>query len=110
MPDLIAQGQQADQRWRRSLPPRQPLIIGREGPWAVGWDRQVSRSHVEVQWKHGRLHVRKLSGATNPVFLRGKRKDEFLIKPGEQCVIGATMFTLADEKVTIAALTLPQRG
>ena len=103
MPDLIAQGQNPNQRWRRSLPPRKPLIIGREGPWAVGWDRQVSRSHVEVQWKHGRLRVRKLSEATNPVFLRGKPNDDFSMKPGEQFVIGATMFTLADEKVTIAA-------
>jgi len=103
MPDLIAQGQQPDQRWRRSVPPRKAVVIGRGGPWATAWDRQISRSHVEVQWKHGRLHVRRLPSATNPVFLRGKQKDSFRIKPGEQFVIGSTMFTLADEKVTIAA-------
>ena len=103
MPDLIAQGPNPNERWRRNVPPRSPLVIGREGTWAVGWDRQISRSHVEVQWKHGRLHVRKLAQATNPVFVRGKAKEEFVLKPGEQFVIGGTMFTLADEKVTIAA-------
>lgn len=103
MPDLIAQGQQPEQRWRRSVPPRQPIVIGRAGPWATAWDRQISRGHVEIQWKHGRLQVRKLPEATNPVFLRGKGTDHFFLKPGEQFVIGSTVFTLADEKVTVVA-------
>ena len=80
MPDLIAQGPNPNERWRRNVPPRSPLVIGREGTWAVGWDRQISRSHVEVQWKHGRLHVRKLAQATNPVFVRGKGLDPHCIE------------------------------
>ena len=77
--------------------------MGREGEWAVGWDRQISRSHVELLWKHGRLTVRRLENATNPVFSSGKPSDRFHLKPGQQFVIGSTVFTLADEKVTVAA-------
>jgi adenylate cyclase len=103
MPDLIAQGAQPQQRWRRSLPPRQTLVIGRTGSWAVEWDKQVSRQHAEVCWKHGRLQIRRLDDAVNPIFLRGKATDNFFIKPGEHFVIGGTTFTLADEQVNIDA-------
>ncbi len=103
MPDLIAQGGRPEQRWRRGVPPRQTVVVGRDGPWAVAWDRQVSRQHAEICWKHGRLQVRRLPDAANPVFLRGAANDQFFIKPGEHFVIGSTMFTLADEKVRFAA-------
>ena len=99
MPDLIAQGAEESQRWRRLILPRMPIIVGRAGHWGTPWDKQISRSHAEIVWKHGRLLVRKLPEATNPVFLRGKASDQFYIKPGEHFVIGNTTFTLADEQV-----------
>lgn len=101
MPDLIAQGTEPSQRWRRSVPPRQTLVLGRAGAWAAPWDRQISRRHAEICWKHGRLQVQRLGDATNPVFLRGKARDIFYVKPGEHFVIGQTTFTLTDESVNV---------
>jgi adenylate cyclase len=101
MPDLIAQGAEESQRWRRSILPRMPIIVGRAGGWGTPWDKQISRSHAEIVWKHGRLLVRKLPEATNPVFLRGKATEQFYIKPGEHFVIGSTTFTLTDEQVHV---------
>jgi adenylate cyclase len=107
MPDLIAQGAEESQRWRRSILPRMPTVLGRAGNWSAPWDKQISRNHVEIVWKHGRLLVRKLPEATNPVFLRGKPSDQFYIKPGEHFVIGTTTFSLADEQVNVAADAAP---
>ncbi len=51
MADLIAQGGEAQQRWRRALPPEQAIVLGRAaGIWAVPWDTHVSRRHVSLQW------------------------------------------------------------
>lgn len=107
MPDIIAQGAEPTQRWRRSILPRMPTIIGRTGNWGSPWDKQISRAHAEIVWKHGRLLVRKLPEAANPVFLRGKASEQFYIKPGEHFVIGTTTFTLADEQVNVAADASP---
>ncbi len=47
MPDLIAQGASAEDRWRRSLAPGRRYVIGRDvDVWTVDWDKQVSRRHV----------------------------------------------------------------
>ncbi|MCA9176471.1 MAG: adenylate/guanylate cyclase domain-containing protein [Planctomycetales bacterium] len=99
MPDLIAQGERPHQRWRRSLSAG-AVVLGRAaGPMSVGWDTQVSRQHAELTWQDDVLHVRKLPEARNPIFVRGSQQDEFEIHPGEHFVIGATTFSLADERV-----------
>ncbi|MCA9270619.1 MAG: hypothetical protein KDA41_19190, partial [Planctomycetales bacterium] len=103
MPDLIAQGAQSNDRWRRSIPSRQNVVLGRTAAWAVPWDRQISRQHAELHWKHGRLQVRRLPDTRNPIFLLGKPSDHFFVKPGEQFVIGGTSFLVADEKVHVNA-------
>ena len=104
MPDLIAQGIEAQQRWRRPLPEGQPVVLGRAaGVWAVPWDHQVSRRHVRLRWNGQRLEVVRLSEARNPVFLLGKEENWFTITPGEHFVIGQTTFTLADQRVSIEA-------
>jgi adenylate cyclase len=104
MPDLIAQGVEAQQRWRRPLPEGQPVVLGRAGGvWAVPWDHQVSRRHVRLRWNGQRLEIVRLSEARNPVFLLGKEENWFTIKPGEHFVIGQTTFTLADQRVNIEA-------
>src|SRR5947209_3632503 len=84
MADLIAQGLTTHQRWRRTLPEGQPVILGRTaGTWAVPWDEQISRRHAEVTWRSGRLKVRRLPTARNPIFLRGQTTDEFELRPRE---------------------------
>lgn len=104
MPDLIAQGIEPQQRWRRSLPERQTVTLGRlSGTWAVPWDSHVSRRHARLVWSGKKLDVSRLSESRNPIFLRGKEADDFSIEPGEHFVIGQTTFTLADQRVNITA-------
>ena len=104
MPDLIAQGVEAQQRWRRGLPLRQPVVLGRSGGvWAVPWDPHISRQHVRLEWTGERLEVAQLPGTRNPVYLRGEEQARFSLRPGEHFVIGQTTFTLADQRVNITA-------
>jgi adenylate cyclase len=49
-----------------------------------------------------RQSARVLDSARNPVFFRGRKTDEFEIRPGEHFVIGGTTFTLADERVHVS--------
>jgi len=102
MPDLIAQGVEAQQRWRRTLPEGQPVVLGRAaGIWAVPWDQHVSRRHVRLRFNGRRLDVARLAEARNPIFFQGKEENRFSIAPGEHFVIGQTTFTLADQRVNI---------
>jgi adenylate cyclase len=104
MPDLIAQGVEAQQRWRRSLPEGQAVVLGRSGGiWAVPWDQHVSRKHVSMCWEGDHLEVAQLPEASNPVYSHGKEESRFSLLPGEHFVIGQTTFTLADQRVSMAA-------
>ena len=104
MPDLIAQGIEAQQRWRRPLPEGQAVVVGRQsGSWAVPWDQHISRQHVRLVCTENQLRVTQLSTATNPVYFRGKQAPRFVLRPGEHFVIGDTSFTLATQRVSITA-------
>lgn len=104
MSDLIAQGQEAQQRWRRPLPQGKAVVLGRTGGiWAVAWDHQVSRQHVRVRFDGETLEVVRLAGALNPVFFHGKETSRFVVRPGEHFVIGQTTFALADQRANITA-------
>ena len=103
MPDLIAQGAAPEHRWRRTLPAEQPCVLGRSaGFWSVPWDNRISRRHVELCWRDGRLMVQRIAGSTNPVFYCGREDDRFLVQPGERFVIGQTACTLTDEQGSIS--------
>jgi len=107
MPDLVASGEQPAQHWRRLLPPGQPVILGRAADvWAVPWDRWISRQHAELVWEEGRLYVRLLPGARNPLFFRGKDASSASLGMGESFVIGTTTFTL-DAGKTLVRETRP---
>lgn len=96
MPELVARGIQSSQMWQNELPDG-TVVIGRDeanGAWATPWDAQISRRHAEVQWKDGKLHVRRLPSAKNQVFVRGVPTDEFTVELGEQFAIGDTVFSL----------------
>src|SRR5262249_37447933 len=106
MADLIAQGPRPENRWRQALLAGQVVVLGREAGgdgsslWGVPWEPFLSRRHLELVWQNGRLEVRQLPGARNPVFVRGREADHFELKPGEHFVIGSTIFTLADQAAT----------
>ncbi len=107
MPDLIAQGPNPSDRWRRSLPSDgdagQPIILGRTAHgWAVTWDDRISRNHAKILWNGSRLEVSRLADARNPIFYRGLRKDLFEISIGDHFVIGQTTFSLVDQRIRTA--------
>lgn len=100
MADLIAQGNEPQQRWRRVLRPNQRFLLGREaGNFSTGWDQQISRNHARACWEQGRLHVEKLPDARNPVFFGGRPSEAFQVRAGEQFVIGQTTFTVTSDTV-----------
>ena len=104
MADLIAQGEQTQQRWRRTLPVGQRVLLGRaSGPWAVPWDPHISRQHAELLWDGQRLEVRQRPKVRNPIFFQGQEAVEFSMHPGQHFVIGRTTFTLVDQRVTVTA-------
>jgi adenylate cyclase len=104
MADLIAQGDEAQHRWRRALGEGQPVVLGRaHGVWAVPWDPHVSRRHAALRYERGRLDVVALPDAQNPIFFRGKDSARFKLRPGEHFVIGNTTFTLVDQRVAVTA-------
>ena len=103
MADLIAQGPDAQHRWRRTLHEGRVVVLGRAGAgWPAAWDDRISRRHAELSWDGRRLHVRRLAEARNPIFVSGRPADEFEISPGEHFVVGETTFTLSDERVSIS--------
>jgi adenylate cyclase len=103
MPDLIAQGPQPSQRWRKSLVEQERLVIGRTtGTWATGWDAHISRQHVAVCWSQGKLRVTTFPQAHNPVYVRGTAVTDFDMVPGEHFVIGSTTFSLVDERARVS--------
>ncbi len=104
MADLIAQGSETQQRWRRTLPVGQRLVIGRgTGPWAVPWDQHISRRHAEVEWTGQRLDVSQVPEARNPIYFRGKESRQFVMGPDEHFVIGRTTFMLVEQQVAVSA-------
>jgi adenylate cyclase len=106
MAELIAQGPEFTQRWRRRLNKDQPMSLGRQaGVWSVPWDDHISRQHVRVCWNGQALDVEKLATARNPVFVNGNAVTQFQLTPGEHFVIGQTTFTLSADnpQVTLDA-------
>ncbi len=102
MADLIAQGAEISQRWRRTLPVDKPVIIGREsGAWSTPWDDRVSREHARICWDGKRLAVERIESARNPVFLQGRQVEQFQLASGEHFVIGNTSFTLSADRMRV---------
>lgn len=102
MPELIAQGPKPEHRWRRRLPAGQPICLGREaGRWSIYWDETVSRQHAEVRLDGKALSVERLPNAVNAIFVRGAERDRFDLELDEHFVIGATTFTLVDERLNV---------
>lgn len=88
------------------------LLIGRaeDADVRVEGDLHVSRRHAEVALGRGKLKVRKLMGASNPVYHAGAAKTEFELPPGGSFMIGRTRFTYVDEAAPEPAEALPSAG
>jgi adenylate cyclase len=96
--ELVAHGQQRTQHWRRPIPDGKTVRLGRApqdaDSFAVPWDYLISREHADLCWKDGRLHVRCLSTAKNPIYYHEKAVADFELKVGEEFRIGQTLFKL----------------
>jgi adenylate cyclase len=103
MPDLIAQGPEPHQRWRRKLVEGECHVLGRTAAnWDVPWDDRISRRHVTLMWQADRLQVTQLEDARNPIFFRGREHSHCSILPGEHFVIGTTSFHVVEQQVGIS--------
>lgn len=101
MSDLIAQGPRPEDNWRRPLPDGEAVVIGRDPDvWNVPWESYLSRRHAELTLNHGRLRVRKVHGASNPLYHAGHPAESFELAPAGAFVIGHTLFTLASPRPT----------
>ena len=101
MADLIAQGPNNGDRWRREVPDAASgieIVIGRtDGDWRVPWDGQISRRHVRLLPIPGeRIEISVLPSSRNPVFHRGRKAKQFTLVAGDHFAIGKTTFTLAN--------------
>jgi adenylate cyclase len=105
MADLIAQGGEAQQRWRRTLRVGEHFTLGRDaGTWSVPWDGRISRRHAELCWQGGKLEVHRLPDARNPIFVAGEEAQQFELAPGGHFVIGNTTFSLVSEGARLGLL------
>lgn len=103
MADLVAQGENADERWRRPLVEDELIVLGRRcAGWSAPWDDRISRQHVRIRLREGRLKVDRIPDSTNPVFYQGSQLDSFWLSPGEHFVIGKTKFALVADQVFVS--------
>ncbi|MEQ1906256.1 MAG: FHA domain-containing protein, partial [Pirellulaceae bacterium] len=97
--DLIAEGKQPNQRWRKKIRDFDWHMIGRQpGPYCVDWDSQLSRQHVQFRQVPDGIEVERFPNSTNPVFFDGHKADFFKIKANQHFVIGQTRFGLVNSE------------
>lgn len=107
--ELVAQGQESSQRWRKSLEPGQRYVVGRD-PLAsllVPWDSQISRSHVQVDVHLDHLQLTRDESARNPLFFAGESVASCRVEFGQHFVVGATSFHLAPSDSELGAIPPP---
>jgi adenylate cyclase len=76
------------------LTPGQRAVLGRAEDAELRLDEEprLSRRHAELSLQAGKLRVRRLPEASNPIFRAGAAAAEFEIEPGDYFVIGHTRF------------------
>jgi adenylate cyclase len=96
MLELIVNGPEANQQWRREFPAGEVVRIGRapRSGWAVPWDLLISREHCEIKLNGKSVDVKRLDAARNPVYFQEVDTREFNIVAGQGFRIGQTMFQL----------------
>jgi hypothetical protein len=108
VPDLIAQGPQVGNRWRRLLPLEGVVLLGRDcGEYSAPWDDEISRQHCELRLVDGKLRVRQLPAGKNALWFRGREVEDCELEAGDHFVVGSTRFHLADDVASVAP-TAPQ--
>lgn len=102
MPQLVAKGLTQDGEFEQELTQGQVVRIGRKpaNGWAVGWDKQISREHADVEWDGSALKVSCLEAARNPIVVADSPVRSAIIAPGKTFVIGQTEFTFVSDVIS----------
>ena len=97
--ELQALGTDDSQSSVRSLETDEVFRLGRspQNDWVVNWDRLISREHAQMRWHEGKLQVRCMEKATNPIIIGGESFRELKIDVGGEFLIGATKFRLVGD-------------
>ncbi|NQV25069.1 MAG: hypothetical protein HQ518_11955 [Rhodopirellula sp.] len=105
MPQLLAKGLTQEGEFEQELTKGQVVRIGRKPGtgWAVGWDKQISREHADVEWDGTSLKVTCLEEARNPIVVGDIPVRSAVIVSGQKFVIGQTEFTFVDEAMADVA-------
>ena len=76
------------------LPESGELVLGTspKADCSLTTERYLSRRHVTLRPVPPRLHVERLSTASNPVVFKGIAAERFRMSPGDYFVIGSTTF------------------
>lgn len=99
MLELVAQGLNSNQRWRKTLEAGQRYLIGRDAniPLCVPWDAQISRNHVQIDVHLDHLQLTRLESALNPLFFAGESVGTCRVEVGQHFVVGTTTFHVDPE-------------
>jgi adenylate cyclase len=83
-----------EEKLRFEIGDNHPAVLGYtpESDWVVPFEKFLSRRHMELRLKAGRLTIQRLAGTTNPIFHRGFEKEAFFLESGDQFVVGKTRF------------------
>ena len=94
MAELIAVGKNKQQRWWQALPEGETVLLGRapRNGFSVPWDPLISREHAHIRLADGKLCVRELATARNPIFYAGQPAKQFDVEPEGEFLIGETTF------------------
>lgn len=99
MPQLIAKGLTQDGEFEQELTLGQVVRVGRKPAdgWPVGWDKQISREHLDVEWDGAALKVTCLEAARNPIVVGDAPVRSAVIATGSKFVVGQTEFTFVGD-------------
>lgn len=100
--ELVAVSREHRKQRRQKVDNGDVIRVGRkpEDGFAVPWDTQISREHVELVIKSGKVVVKQLATAQNKVHFNGKALQKFKLKPGDQFRIGFTTFQFQEQDET----------
>ena len=107
--ELVAQGLETEQQWRKRLEPGQRYCIGRDpqSPLSVQWDTQVSRQHVHVDVHPDHLRLTRVDSARNPLFFAGESVGTCRVEVGQHFVVGSTSFHLTQPETEVGMVAAP---
>ncbi len=109
MLELVAQGLESAQRWRKPLEAGTRYQIGRDplSELSIPWDTQISRQHVQVDVHQDHLLLSRNESARNPLFFAGEAVGTCRVEVGQHFVIGSTTFHVTQPETEVGNVAPP---